>query len=392
MKKREYHSSRRRRLPNGFGQISEIKGRNLRKPFRAMISTGKKENGRPICEPLKPESYFKTYNEAYQALVEHHRNPYDLNQDMLMHELYARWSARHFEKLKSSKTVTSYELSWKYISSIHNMRVCDVRVHHLKSCIENAKARIKGETHAASPAMQANIKSLLNQMLDMALEFEIVDRNRARNFALELEESDEPENGHIPFTDEEMALLWQHVDDIPYVDMILIQCYSGWRPQELCSLKLADVDVENWTFKGGMKTNAGSDRVVPIHSRIRHLVAKHYEDERLFGGKNLFACDDGYKTSAGRAMTYSKYKRRFDAIVHALGLDPEHRPHDPRIQFVTMAKKYKVDEYVIKRFVGHRIGDLTERVYTKRNFEWMRDEMEKIEKEELPPVRPTTAD
>ena len=34
-------SRKRRRLPNGFGQISELKGRNLRKPFRAMVTVGK---------------------------------------------------------------------------------------------------------------------------------------------------------------------------------------------------------------------------------------------------------------------------------------------------------------------------------------------------------------
>ena len=62
-------NNKRRRLPNGFGQIREIKNRNLRKPFRAMVSVGKTETGKPICKPLKPESYFPTYNDAYAALV-----------------------------------------------------------------------------------------------------------------------------------------------------------------------------------------------------------------------------------------------------------------------------------------------------------------------------------
>lgn len=66
------------RLPNGFGQISELKGRNLRNPFRAMVTVGTDESGRPICRTLKPKGYFKTYNEAYAALVEYNRNPYDL--------------------------------------------------------------------------------------------------------------------------------------------------------------------------------------------------------------------------------------------------------------------------------------------------------------------------
>lgn len=36
IKKAKIKKTKRRRLPNGFGQISEIKGRALKKPFRAM--------------------------------------------------------------------------------------------------------------------------------------------------------------------------------------------------------------------------------------------------------------------------------------------------------------------------------------------------------------------
>lgn len=61
-----------------------------------------------------------------------------------------------------------------------------------------------------------------------------------------------------------------------------------------------------------------------------------------------------------------------------LNLNPEHRPHDGRKHFVTMAKKYGVDEYAIKYMVGHKISDITEKVYTQREFEWLKDEIEKI--------------
>ena len=52
--------------------------------------------------------------------------------------------------------------------------------------------------------------------------------------------------------------------------------------------------------------------------------------------------------------------------------------HDGRKHFVTMAKKYGVDEYAIKYLVGHKISDITEKVYTAREFEWLREEIEKI--------------
>ena len=77
-------------------------------------------------------------------------------------------------------------------------------------------------------------------------------------------------------------------------------------------------------------------------------------------------------------LTYDKYRHRFDKIVEQLKLNEQHRPHDPRNHFITIAKKYKVDEYAIKYMVGHEIQDITEKVYTKRDPEWLKSEIEKI--------------
>lgn len=80
-----------RRLPNGFGQISKLPG-NLKKPYRAMVTIGTKGNGRPKVAMLKPEAYFRTYNEAYEALLKYNKNPYDLSEDDLtIEELYKKW-------------------------------------------------------------------------------------------------------------------------------------------------------------------------------------------------------------------------------------------------------------------------------------------------------------
>lgn len=51
--------------------------------------------------------------------------------------------------------------------------------------------------------------------------------------------------------------------------------------------------------------------------------------------------------------------------------------HD-RKTFITLAKKYKVDEYAIKYIVGHQINDITEKTYTEREFSWLVEEIEKI--------------
>ena len=87
-----------------------------------------------------------------------------------------------------------------------------------------------------------------------------------------------------------------------------------------------------------------------------------------------------YLPSADGSYRYPRYEfyaRHFNQTVKALGIAPHHS-HDCRKTFVTHAKEAGVDEYAIKRLVGHRIQDLTERVYTDRSIEWLRTELEKI--------------
>lgn len=377
--KRPRKSNKRRRLPNGFGQISEIKNRNLRNPFRAMITVGKTPEGKPICKPLKPESYFATYNDAYAALVEYNKNPYDLEPSITMQELYDRWLPEYEKTVKTTKSATS---AWAYCSAVYKMRVMDIRARHVKGCMEEGTAVVRGKEQHPSASMKNQIKSLFNLMLDYALEYELVDRNYSRTFNLTEEtvkEIQSVKKGHIAFTDEEMELLWANIDKKPGVDIMLIQCYSGWRPQELGLLELNDVDLENWTFKGGMKTDAGENRVVPIHSRIQPIVLKKYQEAQALGSSYLLNwADPNIRKKSNIKLTYARYQKAFERIRDELKLNPEHRPHDGRTHFVTMAKRYGVDEYAIKYMVGHKISDITEKVYTRREFAWLREEIEKI--------------
>lgn len=346
----------RKRLPNGFGQISEIKGKGLRKPFRAMITVGKSEIGRPICKLLKPEAYFETYNDAYAALLDYNRNPYELSNDITIEELFKKWSEEHFKKLKSTDSAKNIRCAWSHCTSIYQMKVKEIRARHMKAMIEE------------SPTSQGNkvlMKMILNMMMDYAVEYELVDHNYARDFKIDkIDKSKGRGTGaHNTFTDEEMDVLWSHVNDSIWIDMMIIQCYSGWRPIELCSLRKEDIDLSIRSVTGGSKTEAGRNRQVPIHSKIVHLIEKYIDEtpsEYLFG-----------------ELTYEQYRYAFHNELKRIGLE-DHTPHDCRVRFVTAAKNCGMDEYAIKRIVGHAIGDLTERVYTKRDFAWLKTEIEKL--------------
>ena len=114
--------------------------------------------------------------------------------------------------------------------------------------MEDGTYVVDGKEKHASPTTKTKIKSLFNLMLDYALEYELVDKNYARTFNLSddvIKDVKEAKKDHIDFTDEEIKKLWDHLYDTDYVDVILIQCYSGWRPQELGLIELKNVDLEN---------------------------------------------------------------------------------------------------------------------------------------------------
>lgn len=343
-----------------------------------MVTVGKDENGRPISKPLKPESYFSTYNDAYQALVEYNKNPYDLNPAITVEELYNQWLPAYEKTVSDTKAMES---AWVYCSAVYKMRVMDLRARHVKGCMEDGIATIRGVEQHPSATMKNKIKTLFNQMLDYALEYELVDRNYSRTFKLTdetIKEIQTVKKEHIAFSDEEIRTLWEHLDDIPGIDILLIQCYSGWRPQELGLIEIKNTDLENWTFMGGIKTDAGIERTVPIHSKIRPLVEAKYQEAMELGSQFLLNWVVPGIRKKNIALTYPRYLKAFDQIISILNLNLEHRPHDGRTHFVTTAKRYGVDEYAIKYMVGHKISDITEKIYTKRKFDWLRQEIEKI--------------
>ena len=375
---------KRRKLPNGFGQITKLKKKNIRKPYRAMVTVGKSSTGKPIAKLLKPEGFFETYNEAYEALVEYNRNPYDLDNNITTRELYEKWTKEYF-KGASAAYQRTVESAWSYCTSVYDMRAKDIRSRHIKGCMQDGyrietRGKKKGEKIYPSAVTKTKIKSLFNLMLDYGLEYEIVDRNYSREFDISndlIEEVVQNKKAHVSFTDDELNTLWENVDQIKFVDWILIQCYMGWRPQELAILKLDEVDLEKWTITGGMKTDAGKQRTVPIHSKIKDLVKRNY-DFALDIGSEYLLNDKGQTHSGSWRITYDKYANRFNKVIESLNLNSEHRPHDPRKTFVTRAKKAGINDNAIKALIGHRQSDITESAYTDRDIEWLRSDLENM--------------
>lgn len=357
------------KLPNGFGTVYKMSGKRS-KPFRAVktdkwvqdADTGKAKQIRFTI------GYYHTREEAMIALADYNENPYDIKADCItFSEVYEKWNENYFPTLTNPSSIRTITAAYAYCNGLYDMRMKDIRVSHLEGVILNADV---------GDSTKSRIKSLFNMMYKYAVAHDIVDKDYASvMFANGNPIKNERKKEVIPFSDDEVLKLWESKDSIPFADMILIGIYSGWRPQELAILKIADIDIKAGTMRGGLKTDAGKNRIVPIHSLIMPLIEKRISEANTMHSKYLFNDINGQQ---GTYMTYDKYRKRFAKVMKCL--DMKHRPHETRHTFITKAKSCNVDEYILKLIAGHAIKDITEKVYTHRTIEQLKSEMEKITK------------
>ena len=360
-----------------------------RKRYRARVTIGwetNEETGRTKQIVKTLGSNYKTKGEATSALAEYLKNPYDLNnKDITFEQLYKKWFDEYIDTDEHESIKYRVKAAYRYCSLIYKKKFREITIIDMKDCIYKGTAtcvrgKYKGEQRLASPQSKEIIKYLFNHIYDYALEARLVERNYAREFTLDKKVFQEKEKNYkskVPFSKEEIDKLWKSIEFVPFADMIVYACYSGWRPTELIKLKIKDVDLKNGFIKGGMKTRAGKNRLVPIHPLVSSIVEKYYKEAKSVGSDYLF---NDINNKLGIGLSYDQYLSRFNKVMNALHFRTEITPHYTRHTFITKAKSREVNmnEYVLKIIVGHDVGDLTEHVYTHRELNDLKEEMNKI--------------
>ena len=334
------------KLPNGFGSIKKLSG-NRRRPY-AVYAPSKKLNG--VLIPGELIDYKETWEEAYERLVLYKANRewevkkkteklYTFSEvyEMFYKEKY-ELSARKYSKQSKDSTKAAF----KNCASLHNMVFVHIQYQDLQNNIDSFIGKLK---HSSLEL----IKALYNGMYKYAIKSGICEKDLSPY--IEIRTPDDDENG-IPFTEEDLRIIMH--SEIPACQIATILCYSGWRVSELITL---EIDRENNIFKGGMKTTAGKNRIVPIHPCLKPYLA---------------AFPDKLITSAQR------YRKDLYEALDELGI-PKHTPHDCRHTFSWLCDKYNVDGLSKKLMIGHALGnDVTDAVYGHRTIEELRTEIEKI--------------
>lgn len=354
------------RNPNSHGTVYKLKGRR-RNPWIARVTTGwtttiakkGKRAGQEVRKQLyQTIGYFETKQEGMDALTMHRISPVSAKTNITLSELYEEWSEGKYKNISKS-TENNYRAAWKYLKKLENAKFKEIRSSHWQSIIDTCKEQ------DLSQSTIEKIRTLAVLLNTYAIKNDIINKNYASMVDMPKFEKAKKER----FTDPEVKKIEKAAEKkIPWVDTVLILIYTGMRISELLGLTRFNVDLKRNLITGGIKTDAGKDRIIPIHPKILPYIQKWYDK----GGDSLICDDDGKKLTAKKYREDYYYPALEAAKVRKL------TPHKCRHTFGSLMAEAGVDTIYIQQIIGHADYAFTANEYTHPEIEALRKAINKL--------------
>lgn len=283
-----------------------------------------------------------------------------------LQDIYEQWKRRRFRKL-SKKGREGYENAWRFLSSLAERPVASVGLPEYQAVIDS-------QSHL-SKSHQQKIQQLISQLCKQGILMGYLHVN----YSCFLELDGYENRPYIPFSDKEIRTLFTAAEDPDWgetVRVILILIFTGWRPEELFSLKQGQVNIEERYMISGSKTEAGKDRIVPIASPIFRFVLALYC--QTSPGSYLVKSPQGHRIHIQNWRT-----RKFYPCLLHLGIntpdDPRRiKPYSTRHTFATLAYRAGVKSELLVKMIGHTNFEFTMHTYIHNTVSELSEETQKI--------------
>jgi len=348
---------KKKRNPNGTGNIVFLKNAKSR-PYAVRL-TVKDEDG--ISRRIYA-GYYATRKEAAQALAKEQLQPTTIKYKLTLSELFKEWKGTRGYKDISKSSKSYYDAAYNHLQPLHGKVFSELKTVDLQNCIDNAQSTNKNKELSRSG--KRSMRILLSLLYKYALENDICYKNYAEFVKLDKEEKKEKEI----FTSEEIQKIKDNIS-LPGADIVLILIYTGMRINELLNLKKDDINLEKGFIKGGLKTEAGRNRVIPIHSEIYELIStlhKNCTQEFVFMRTEEYRLTDNY---------FRKYV--YKPLLEQLNIEYK-TIHTTRHTCATMLKEAGADTEAITKILGHTDYAFTANTYTHVDVEFLKNNLEKI--------------
>ncbi len=328
--------------PNRYGTVTKLSG-NRRRPW--VVKEGLSGRQRAI-------GYAATKEEGLILLAQYNNTPWDIDAHKItLQELYEVWLEKRCVKLGKANQA-NLKSAYKHCIKLGGTPYAQIKAYQMQDCIDNC-----GRGYST----QGAIKNLWGHLDRFAMELDII----SKRYSDLLTSAPIPDTTKKIFTQEEIARIWEN-KNLPWIDSILFLLYTGFRISEMLSLQTNAVDLQEWIIRGGVKTEAGKNRLVPIHTKIQEIVRKRVETTK---SGYLFEYE-------GEKIKQFKYREAW--ADHMKKLNMNHTPHECRHTFRSNLDSAGANKVCIDRLMGHKSTDTGERVYTHKNIDELRLNIELI--------------
>lgn len=183
------------------------------------------------------------------------RQSYEKPADINLHDLYDVYtSGKDFDALSKSQ-VNKMSYAWRRLAPLEFRGINTLTVDDLQTVIDDS-------TTTYYPAR--DMKVLLSHLYKIAIRREIIAVNKTEYIEL----PDSPKAKRECWTRDEVNAFWKDYEIDNFTGYILIMCYAGLRYGELSSILLDNIHIDEQYMIGGIKTDAGINREIPIHNRL----------------------------------------------------------------------------------------------------------------------------
>jgi integrase len=181
--------------------------------------------------------------------------------------LYEKWLPTRIEVVSKS-AIESYRIAYDYIQSIANIPINLIKYSDMQCVIDNMR------DNGLSYASAKKVRTLLSLLSKYAIVNDIDIKDYTSFLNLGHDVSVYP---HKPFTRQQINRLWCLDTSDTYGILILL--YTGMRCGELLSLRKTDINLRTrCLIIRQSKTEAGRNRLIPIHNRILPIVTTLYHN------------------------------------------------------------------------------------------------------------------
>ncbi|MEE1154465.1 MAG: tyrosine-type recombinase/integrase [Acutalibacteraceae bacterium] len=365
--KNQFETRRDKKRANGTGSVYKRKD-NKSKPYTASSS---------LSGTRVSLGSFETKAQALKALADYEQKLGQINLSdglVTVDYIFQNYVLDDIKTLSPSSQ-KNYMLAWYRLEPLHQKKIIDIKKTDIQEIVDHYSKdhqliSIEGKPvyldafgrkttnktdypKIVKPLAKGTLHQiiiLMKKIYKVALENDWTVKNYS-DFVVTNKTPTKERNNMSCFNETDISYLFDKLEnkniDETYIDYILCLCYLNYRVNEFLSLTKEQYHITADGipyFIAGQKTEAGKDRIIPIHPNIQKFVKDCIERN----GETIF-CDKKTK----KALKYGKFRYKFDCTLAELGFSSFYTPHSCRRTFSTRLSATGVNDADLTALMGH---------------------------------------